>query len=399
MAELKNHSNHFFLCFNRKAYGMGCELAYSPPMLLDTMSAAIRIIPAGALTPAELAEWVAIQDANPLLASPFLRPEFTTAVSSVRDDVRVAVIEHSGVPVGFFSYQRDWMGIGRPVGGPLSDCQGIITKSDFVWDATRLIRDCGLREWWFDYLLVAQEPFRSFHQVATQLPVIDLSKGYEAYVEDRRRAGSEQITAARRKRCKIEREVGPLRFEFHSTDRAMLSTLMRWKSSLHRALDRLDAFGFPWVVKLVEKIHSMQGESFAGVLSVLYAADKPIAAHVGMRSKTVWEYWFPAYDPTFAKYSPGIILLLEMAERAPSLGISTINMGSGPEHYKQRLMNRAIPIAKGVVAVSPFLSAARTSIRRSRVRIRALLRPSPLDGLVKQAGKTLRRVQPWLSYR
>src|ERR1700730_8146145 len=151
VTEVKNHSNHFFLCFNRKAYGMGCELAYSPPMLLDTMSAAIRIIPAGALTPAELAEWVAIQDANPLLASPFLRPEFTTAVSSVRDDVRVAVIEHSGVPVGFFSYQRDWMGIGRPVGGPLSDCQGIITKSDFVWDATRLIRDCGLREWKFDH--------------------------------------------------------------------------------------------------------------------------------------------------------------------------------------------------------------------------------------------------------
>jgi CelD/BcsL family acetyltransferase involved in cellulose biosynthesis len=364
-------------------------------MLLDTMSAAIRIIPAGALTPAELAEWVAIQDANPLLASPFLRPEFTTAVSSVRDDVRVAVIEHSGVPVGFFSYQRDWMGIGRPVGGPLSDCQGIITKSDLVWDATRLIRDCGLREWKFDHLLAAQEPFRSFHRVVTQSPVIDLSKGYDAYVKDRRCAGSEQVTKTLQKRRKMEREIGALRFELHSTDPAMLNTLMRWKSRQYQGSGLVDPFSFSWVVKIVEKINSMQGESFAGMLSVLYAADKPIAAHMGMRSKTVWHYWFAAYDPAFARYSPGMILLLDMVKRASRLGIGTIDMGKGAERYKQSLMNGAIPIAEGVVAVSPLLSAARSL----SCAVRAWLRLGPLDGLAKETGRIPGRLKTRLRFR
>jgi CelD/BcsL family acetyltransferase involved in cellulose biosynthesis len=65
---------------------------------------------------------------------------------------------------------------------------------------------------------------------------------------------------------------------------------MRWKSKQYQESGGADPFSFSWVVKIVEKIHSMQGGSFAGVLSVLYAADKPIAAHLGMRSKTVWHY-------------------------------------------------------------------------------------------------------------
>jgi CelD/BcsL family acetyltransferase involved in cellulose biosynthesis len=347
------------------------------------------------LTPTDVAAWAALQEANPLLASPYFRPEFTIAVASVRDDVWVAVIERRGEPVGFFSYQNDRMRIGRPVGGPLSDYQGIIAKRDFVWDAAQLIRDCGLREWKFDHLLAAQESFRRFHEVATQSPVIDLAKGYEAYAEDRRRAGSEQITVVLRKRRKIEREVGPLRFEFHSTDHAVLATLMRWKSRQYHELGTVDAFGIPWVVKVVEKIHSIQGESFAGVLSILYAADQHIAAHMGMRSKTVWHYWFPAYDLAFGKYSPGSILLLEMAERASSLGLNSIDLGKGAERYKQSLMNRAIPIAQGAVTVAPFLRA----VRRSRVGLRAMLRRSPLDGLVKKTGEILGRVETWLRFR
>ena len=29
--------------------------------------------------------------------------------------------------------------------------------------------------------------------------------------------------------------------------------------------------------------------------------ERLVAAHLGMRSRTVWHYWFPAYDPAFAK--------------------------------------------------------------------------------------------------
>ena len=72
-----------------------------------------------------------------------------------------------------------------------------------------------------------------------------------------------------------------------------------------------------------------------------------------------------------------------------SLGIGTIDMGKGAEPYKQRLMNGAIPIAEGVVAVSPSL----TTVRSLRRAVSAWLHRGPLDGLAKKAGKIVGRAE------
>ena len=79
-----------------------------------------------------------------------------------------------------------------------------------------------------------------------------------------------------------------------------------------------------------------------------------------MRSRTAWHYWLPTYDRDFAKYSPGLILLLEMAAQAQALGIQTIDLGKGNALYKQRLMNGAVPLLEGVVPASPFRAAVLT---------------------------------------
>lgn len=97
------------------------------------------------------------------------------------------------------------------------------------------------------------------------------------------------------------------------------------------------------------KIHAMQTEGFAGMLSLLYAGDWLVAGHFGMRSRTVWHYWFPAYDPEVAKYSPGLNLALKMAAYAPSAGLSTIELGRMRAEYKRRLMNRDVLVASGSV--------------------------------------------------
>ena len=96
------------------------------------------------------------------------------------------------------------------------------------------------------------------------------------------------------------------------------------------------------------------------MLSVLFAGERPVAAHLGMRSRTAWHYRLPTYDRDFAKYSPGLILLLEMAAQAPALGIRMIDLGKGSALYKQRLMSGAVPLIEGVVPASPLRAAAMT---------------------------------------
>ena len=107
-----------------------------------------------------------------------------------------------------------------------------------------------------------------------------------------------------------------------------------------------------------------------------------MAAHFSMRSSNVWHYWFPAFDPQFQIYSPGVLLLLEMIAGAPKLGIKTIDFGKGDQDYKLRFANRKVPLIEGAVITSPLVSSLyeSTSQVRSLVKksntIKVILRPA-----------------------
>jgi CelD/BcsL family acetyltransferase involved in cellulose biosynthesis len=85
-----------------------------------------------------------------------------------------------------------------------------------------------------------------------------------------------------------------------------------------------------------------------------------------MRSRTIWHYWFPAYAPQFAKYSPGLLLLLKMCQHAPQIGLRTIDLGTGMTLYKRRLMNASVPVAEGSVERPSWLSLVRGMRRKAK---------------------------------
>lgn len=325
----------------------------------------ISIISGKSLTPEHILLWSHFQQANPALANPFFCPEFTSAVAAVRDDVWVGILEEAGGIVGFFPFERGKLPIGRPVGYLLCDYQGLIVKPGLNWDVAELLRGCGLSIWNFDNL-IAQLPFQFFHKLKTESLIIDLSSGYKAY-ESEQRANSNWIQQASRKMRKFEREVGTLRFETHVADTSLLQLMMDWKSEQYAQLGTFDRFKIEWMVRLISRLHVTQSETFAGMLSVLYVGDEVAALHFGMRSQSVWHYWFPSYNHRFQQYSPGLILLLKMIESAEDLGIQTIDLGKGGENYKQRVSNGTIPLAEGSVELPSLISTARWFRRKIEV--------------------------------
>ena len=60
-----------------------------------------------------------------------------------------------------------------------------------------------------------------------------------------------------------------------------------------------------------------------------------------MRSGGVLHVWFPTYDPALAKYSPGLVLWLELARAAADLGLWQFDLGKGQERYKTSLQSAA----------------------------------------------------------
>ncbi len=339
--------------------------------------------------------WGELVDANPDLASPYFAPDFTQAVAAVRDDVFVGVLQDAGKAVGFFPFQRGRYGTGRPVGGPFSDCHGFIVDPAAEWSAEALIKGCGLSLWTFDHLLASQKPFERWHRISDCSPIMDLSGGYAGYAETRRAQGSKQLQKVGQKQRGLERDMGQLRFEVHTTDLGALSRLLAYKSHQYLTSGLVDAFQFPWTRGLLEHILAVQTPAFAGLLSVLYAGDQLAAVHMGMRSRTVWHYWFAGYAQGLARYSPSLILLTEMAKAAESIGITVIDMGKGPEEYKKLFATGAVPLAEGCVELPSFAGALR-AVRRTT---ESWIRRSPLLPIARIPGRVLRRFESKHSFR
>ncbi len=351
----------------------------------------------GELSSADRAAWTALQskahlNGSPGLANPFLSPEFALAVGRTRRGVRIAVVREDGEPAAFFPFQKTHSGVGRAVGLGLSDSQGLVHRPGFTWDAQELLRACGLAVWEFDHLVEGQTPFEAGASGTFPSPVMDVDQGYEAYLSQLRTQSPKFTRTTLAKERKLGRDAGGVRYVHDERDLSALRTLMGWKSAQYRRTGRSDRFAHPWINQLVQQLFHTRSEPFAGVLSVLYADGRPVAAHFGLRTERVLACWFPAYDTAFAKYSPGLILHLRMAEAAAADGIAYLDLGRGQKEYKDSLKTRELWVSEGWVTRRHPIAfghrARRAPVRALRNAV--LSRPElfePADRILKRMGK------------
>jgi CelD/BcsL family acetyltransferase involved in cellulose biosynthesis len=349
----------------------------------------VTVIAGAKLTPELVSRWRQIQEANPELASPYFCPEFTLAVAAVRRDVHVGIMENGTGIVGFFPFQRGRRGIGKPVGGALSDYHGVIATQDTHWDAIDLLRGCGLGSYEFGHLLASQTPFKPYHFGKADSHYVDLSQGFDDYACRLRESGSHLLKDVDYQRRRLEREHGTVRFVPHTTDAGVLRAVLDWKSDQYRRSGLVDVFDFDWTTALLERIHATQTDRFAGVLSALYVGDVLAAAHMGMRSSSVWHWWFPAHSAEFQRYSPGMILLTAFLRYAGQSDARILDLGKGDAFYKDRLRGGAVALAEGRVE----LPSLNTVLRQLRRDTEAWVRRSPLAPIARIPGRLITRME------
>jgi CelD/BcsL family acetyltransferase involved in cellulose biosynthesis/ubiquinone/menaquinone biosynthesis C-methylase UbiE len=317
--------------------------------------------------------------------------------------VDVGIIEDSRGLTGFFPFERSGPDEAVPVGEPLNDCQAVVAPPGLDFDPVDLLHGCGLRCWHFNHLLASQAPFRPFHRVATESPIIDLSHGYEVWRRSRPGAGTRPLAGLANLERRLERKLGPLRFEPDCHDTVLLDTLLRWKSAQYQRTGVPDRFadgGRPG--HILRLIHAESGAGFAGMLSALWAGETLLALHFGMRSDRVLHYWFPAYDPTFAWTSPGTLLLVRLAAEAAKMGLRTLDLGKGRAPYKERFRSSAVPLAEGLVDVPVESSrSARATLAQNADSTPAQdgagrEAPDRFSALVRQVTGQVRRGYAWL---
>jgi CelD/BcsL family acetyltransferase involved in cellulose biosynthesis len=204
---------------------------------------------------------------------------------------------------------------------------------------------------------------------------MDLSSGFDAYRLARGAGGSEELKQVLRKNRKCQREVGDVRLEHHTSRPEVFESLVAWKTGQCRSTGVASALDVSWIRGLLKDLCQRTEAELHGQLSALYVGDRLAAVHLGLRSHGVLHWWFPAYDAQFGKYSPGLMLLVGLAQSATSSGLARIDLGRGEQTYKSNLMSGATLLAEGSVDTRPWSRwmwqrwlAAKNRIRGSRWR-------------------------------
>ena len=345
------------------------------------MSLEINTIPAASLDEDHIQTWADIRATNPGLDNPCFHSAFTRITGTVCPNTEVGVIKKRGEIRGFFPFERVSNHTGRAVCAEMSDFHGLITRPDEAIDLRVLLRGCRLSSWGFDHLPADQHSFREYHHNLDDSPYMDLQDGYDRYLEQKKAEGSSVIRQAERKARKIAREVGPLRFVWHDDDVALTDLLVEWKANQLIQKNYANVFALSWLTPLIKRFHQSKEAGFCGVQSVLYAGDQPIAIHSGFLGMPVFSSWIPAYNADFSRYSPGLILHLELARKATELGVARIDLCRGYNQLKRSLMSGAFPVAIGTVTSNALRQRYINGVQMAKAHLTAAPAFLPLRNL------------------
>ena len=304
----------------------------------------VEIVKVDALGETEWALWRAMQVANPALISPYFRAEFTQVAGRISPDAGVAVFTRAGEITGFFPHQRRG-GAMQPLAAPMNDYHGIVAcpgEAPTLEEAAELLHASRLNMTaWVGETGVGED---------RRTVQVELGEGgYDRWYAERRASAGKFFKDKERARRSMEAELGPLRVERDLRDPALLDWMIGLKRDQYRRSARHDIFACGWTGELLHALLKDGREGFGVSMAGLWAGDRLAAVEYSLHADDQYHFWFPAYEPTLARCSPGILLSLDTMRLASELGYRTFDFGFEGEHYKKYFCNGSRTVREALI--------------------------------------------------
>jgi CelD/BcsL family acetyltransferase involved in cellulose biosynthesis len=310
----------------------------------------------------DVAAWRRLAAGQHDFANPLVGPDFARAVGAVREDARVSVWRADGHPVGFLAYHSRPGGFARPIGAPFSDYHALVAEPGL--DSSQALAAAGIAAYRFTNLIDPAGAFQSAVTSQAEAFVIHLESSAEVYLETLRAASPKRFKNYRRLDHKLDREVGELRIVAPDVKPAAFAQLLTWKREQLARTGLHDVLGPAWARQLMCDLFETHERPFAGLMINLYAGDRLVAGHFGVRAGGVFHPWIASADPALAEWSPGQIFLSRAIAAMPDLALDTYDLGSSHEHYKRPYALHTRVVSAGLVtAATPQGRTAQLSDR------------------------------------
>ncbi len=316
----------------------------------------VDILPPDQLDASLAVRWRALLAANPALTSPYFQPEYTRIAGAVVPGAALAVLHRAGEVVGVFPHQRRGRAV-LPLGAPLNDYHGVIAaagEGPELPELAGLLRTPRLSVGGWIGPAGAGEA-----RTTVQAAIPD---GFDRWYADRRAAFGKYFKDKERARRSLETELGPIRVEIGVRDAGRLDELIALKREQYRRTGRHDVFACGWTRDLLHALMSaprQPGEDarFGVSLGLLWAGERLAALEASLLGGDEYHFWFPAYDPRWARCSPGILLSMDTMRLASTEGWRVFDYGYEGEGYKKYFCDQRRSVTEAVIA-RPGLGAA-----------------------------------------
>lgn len=370
----------------------------------------VEIVGIDTLGEAEWAAWRAMLAANPALNSPYFQPGFSRVAGRVSPNAAVAVFTRGGEIVGFLPHQKRG-GAVQPLAAPMNDYHGVISRPGQGPSLEAVAGALGARR--LNLTAWVGETGLGEDRRTVQVELGD--GGYDAWYAERRATHGKFFKDKERARRSMEAELGPLRVERDLRDPALLDWLIDLKRDQYRRTGRHDIFGCGWTADLLHALMEEKGADFGASMAGLWAGDRLTALEYSLHGGDQYHFWFPGYEPSLARCSPGILLSMDTMRLAAGAGYRTFDFGFEGEHYKKyfcngsRIVREALVLRPGLGATMSRAAVGalnlagdgqgerlRASVRRRWAAIEAceVTPGARMRGAVQAAGAALAKVRP-----
>lgn len=314
-----------------------------------------------ALSDADIRAWRDIFRSNPSAQCAFVSPEWAEMVGAEQPGAGVCVLRRDGEAVAFYPYQSQSKFLALPLGGPLSDRQGVVAAPGVKVDLRRVVDAIGVGRVDFVSVRDDEEGFAPYARRSEARSRLMMRESFKAYAEEMRKNGSKTLTKIGRLRRKLERECGELVFRVADERAEALDAMIALKREQFQRTNQTDIFARKWVEEVMRQTHASKADDCRGVLFTLEAGGKLVGANYCLASGANYHGWFMAHDRAFDAYSPGKVIFVDMIEALHEMGARELDLGSGQYDFKHSFSNAAGNVVSGFIgraSASSFLRGA-----------------------------------------